>query len=185
MNLAFSTKWPKKVTLTEGLPTFFISKIQKGLLEYKLATPVDLVRLYQEFYQSDIKKNGVEYNPVGAMVPPKLHTIRHGKRWKAGDKIHFCINNRSKNYHRFAPVIEVKSVQDIRIAYNKGGGVNVFIDGVFFHYQTSWGLEWDENTLNQMERLALNDGFPSVDRFFKWFDADFEGQIIHWTDLKY
>lgn len=35
--------------------------------------------------------------------------------------------------------------------------------------------------------IVLNDGrsFPSVEAFFQFFDKDFNGKIIHWTDLKY
>jgi len=36
-----------------------------------------------------------------------------------------------------------------------------------------------------LKTLARNDGFESVDDFFKWFNADFQGKIIHWTDFKY
>ncbi len=28
-------------------------------------------------------------------------------------------------------------------------------------------------------------GFDSVEDFFRWFDTDFKGKIIHWTDLRY
>lgn len=28
-------------------------------------------------------------------------------------------------------------------------------------------------------------GFDSVKDFFRYFNKDFKGKIIHWTDLKY
>ena len=36
-----------------------------------------------------------------------------------------------------------------------------------------------------MKDLARNDGFDSIQAFFEWFKEDFEGKIIHWTDLRY
>ena len=40
-------------------------------------------------------------------------------------------------------------------------------------------------TNKQIEQLAKNDGFDSVQDFFNWFNEDFNGRIIHWTDFKY
>lgn len=37
----------------------------------------------------------------------------------------------------------------------------------------------------QIQRIAINDGFPSVKKFFEWFNTDFSGKIIHWTKLRY
>lgn len=34
-------------------------------------------------------------------------------------------------------------------------------------------------------KLATNDGFETVRDFFKWFNSDFEGKIIHWTEFNY
>lgn len=36
-----------------------------------------------------------------------------------------------------------------------------------------------------MLRLAFNDGFNSLEEFFEWFDKDYVGKIIHFTDFKY
>jgi hypothetical protein len=45
----------------------------------------------------------------------------------------------------------------------------------------------DGNCLNKniSEQLAINDGFETVEHFFRWFNEDFSGKIIHWTDLRY
>lgn len=37
----------------------------------------------------------------------------------------------------------------------------------------------------QMIKLANNDGFDTTDDYFKWFNRDWRGSLIHWTDLKY
>ena len=36
-----------------------------------------------------------------------------------------------------------------------------------------------------VENIARNDGFDSINEFFDFFDKDFSGKIIHWTDKKY
>lgn len=36
-----------------------------------------------------------------------------------------------------------------------------------------------------LNMLAKNDGFDSVEDFFNWFNKDYKGKIIHWTELRY
>jgi len=36
-----------------------------------------------------------------------------------------------------------------------------------------------------INHLAKNDGFEGIEDFFKWFNEDFKGKIIHWTNYKY
>ncbi len=85
---------------------------------------------------------------------------------------------------RFAPVLPVVRVQKIEIKWIplpiplgerrpwvRIDGKNIFtID----HFIT-----------DEMNQLALNDGFDNVQDFFVYFNEDFTGKIIHWTDLKY
>ena len=123
---------------------------------------------------------------------PKLHTIRQDKsnRWKAGKTIHYMqwagLPYKSKN-EQICPPAPCTGTQKIEIKYNKGGGVNVFIDDKLFYYQyeTECGLELDKESKEKMLDLAQNDGFETIADFFRWFNTDFEGKIIHWTDLKY
>lgn len=127
-------------------------------------------------------------------INPKKHTIRldNGNRWKEGNLIHAVINNRTPSRYQFAPIIKCTSVQIIEIkdlsqsskipcsyvakvvvrgeTYIKP--FDVFIDGFHLSY-------------NELEKLAINDGFDSVEQFFQWFNEDFTGKIIHWTDEKY
>lgn len=106
---------------------------------------------------------------------PKKHTIRHGKRWFAGRKLHLAIGVRTKNYLQFNKNIKglevCKSVQDIKITH-QGGAMYVEVDGK--HLPS-----------DKVKELAINDGFDTLEDFMEWFNTDFEGQIIHWTDLKY
>lgn len=119
----------------------------------------------KESFVEDIK-NGI-----------KIHTIRADpkRRWKVGMSIQQWRGNprnvRQNPYH-FANAI-CKGIQEIRIfnIFNDRDGV--IINGVLL-------------TPDQIERLAKNDGFESVDEFWDWFSMkDFVGVIIHFTDLKY
>jgi len=100
---------------------------------------------------------------------PKVHTIRKDKknRWKAGCNIHFVINNRTPNRFQFAPVLPVVATQHIVIQEKK-----VWVDARFLGE-------------SEIETLAKNDGFNSINDFFQWFNGDFEGKIIHWTNILY
>jgi hypothetical protein len=89
---------------------------------------------------------------------------------------------RTKNQFRFAPRVPVRSVQDIEIVY-EDRTAEIMINGRRLGY-----MNWADGYCNwsqMVEKLSFNDGFSSVQDFFRWFDSDFEGQIIHWADLKY
>lgn len=113
---------------------------------------------------------------------PKIHTIRKGNRWKSGCKIHMAIHVRSKNYFQFNDgfirldtCISTQSINIIRkyswdIDISKS--VKVFIDK-------------QKLSFYEIEKLSKNDGFDSIYDFLHFFDKDFSGQIIHWTDFKY
>lgn len=106
----------------------------------------------------------------------KIHTIRHDKpnRWKPGMLIHFAKGVRTKNYINFQ-MGQCFSMQKIEIKYflhGLGENVTVSIDGRKLQQ-------------SEVETLARNDGFDSFVDFFNWFNQDFEGKIIHWTDFRY
>lgn len=104
----------------------------------------------------------------------KIHTIREDKhnRWKKHNTIHFATGVRTKNYNCFNEDI-CYSVQTIEInrTYFKGAEI-VIVDNRILE---------DSEIL----RLAKNDGFKTKNDFFEWFNTDFKGKIIHWTNLKY
>ncbi len=162
MTLAFSQQ-------INGTPTYFPEKIWAGIKEHEVT--LELGNYLNSPYSSG--KNILE-------CKPKLHTIREDlkNRWKIGSKIHFVINNRTKNRLQFAPVITVKAIQFIKITYdenicnNVGCEPAVFING---------------KALNkfQFEELSMNDGFDNAIDFCHWFDKGFEGKLIHWTNKLY
>ena len=104
----------------------------------------------------------------------KIHTIREDRfmRWHKGIKIHFATGVRTKNYNQFRDG-ECKGVQKVVILW-EGGVPIVYIGGAEF-----------PSTANQVALLAKNDGFESTEDFFKWFNKDFKGEIIHWTNFMY
>lgn len=189
MILPFMTKFPASAGALAGKPTAFIDKIWQGWLNQD----ADRIHKYFEF-KDEFKSRftGTQKfqcwdrhdSPLYKMqFWNKLHTIREDKadRWKRGVVIDFFINARTKDMFRFAPRIPVVSIQKIQILWDdpclsiwkfNDRNVAVVIDGYRIH-ESNIGL------------LAKNDGFDSLDEFFEYFDKDFSGKIIHWTDLKY
>lgn len=116
----------------------------------------------------------------------KKHTIREDKhdRWRKGRKIHMATGVRTKNYQQFAEKT-CTGTQDISIRYSDDKQlVRVIIDDHFFGTAL-----FDHGKvfcfLMRLENLVRNDGFDSVEDFFEWFNKDFDGKIIHWTNLRY
>lgn len=166
MTLAFSTKWPKHMPQhMAGKPTYFVEKLCHSLKE-----------VYKDHLPARFKPEGFDFN-VSLNCQSKLHSIREDKhdRWKPGMHIHFVINNRTPQRFQFAPVIKCISVQKIEIQYRDEDGFKLSCPTV--HVDGVW--------LTDHTQLAINDGFNSVEDFFAWFNTDFTGKIIHWTDLKY
>ena len=168
MILPFSTK-------INGKETFFVEKIHSGIV--------------QNFPNLEFQLNGANYEfNVDALATKhaKIHTIREDKknRWKVGNKIHFFINARQKNMFKFAPVLPVVRVQDIEIIYVPFGDKKqdarsfVRVDGRLIY-------DVGQTLYSQMKEFSENDGFDCVNDFFEYFDKDYKGKIIHWTDIKY
>ena len=116
------------------------------------------------------------FDPV--FVPPiqagsKIHTIRRGHRWKAGQLINFCLNaDQATTGRTFHPNAMVSSTQHLRIL----NGRHLFIDE-----RPIVGV--------QLEQLAHHDGFSNAQTLLDWFQEHygpaFEGQLIHWTPARY
>ncbi len=159
MTLAFSTEIDNK-------PTYFVEKIWQSF--------PDEVASEGNFFNSGEMYKHYNFNQDAYGMYSKLHTIRQDKNdfWKAGNDIHFVIHNRTKNRFQFAPVIKCVSVQSFEIKYfikNNAKKLSVKVDG---------------KKVN-IHDLAENDGFNSAGEFLDYFNKDFTGKIIHWTDFKY
>lgn len=157
-------------TQINGKPTYFPEKI---LLSFP-----DHIWKTEEF--GKFLQNGFCIGLYKLFISPvffhaKKHSIREDRndRWKVGNKIHFVINNRTKNYFQFAPIAHVQHIQHIRIFYYEGLKA-VKIDGRLIAEK-------------EVETLAINDGFDTVEDFWEFFKRKgwFFGKLIHWTDLKY
>lgn len=169
MTLSFKNKIGKDLT-------FFVQRIWLGL---KFESSV-----YDEFYKNCILTTGNNWDIASSLKMPKIHTIRKDafNRWRVNMIIHFVINNRTPKRFQFAPLLPVLSIQQIKIHYigfpSSGYKIRVLIDNNLFYQE---GSPVDRGML----QLAINDGFNSVEDFFKYFSSDFEGKIIHWTDFEY
>jgi hypothetical protein len=165
MTLGFKTKFPW------GEPTYFMQKIIASV---------------------PVPKDNPQSSPgnMFSSYAPKIHTIREGQRWKAGDLLHMATGVRTKQYHRFNEDIRelwfVKSVQRFDLKFRSPDVCILFIDKNIMYSKNAGenstvihGLEW-------MEQFVKNDGFESIDQFFRWFKEPVDNaQIIHWTDKKY
>lgn len=174
MTLNFMTTWPT------GGKTHFPAKVLHSHLKestYGIANAICEYGKHIDAMYADACLNYVEEQT------PKLHTIRSGKRWNPGMKIHYKIWTgkpyKSKTFNFFES--ECISVQDIEITHKKedvaSDGVavltKILVDGRSIH------------KLSEVEQLAKNDGFDNITDFLNYFREDFSGQIIHWTNLKY
>ena len=109
-------------------------------------------------------------------VNPKHHTIRSGvaKNIKIGTKLSLRIWTGipyRSHQEEFAKA-ECTGKHKIHIWQDHFGGRHIVIG---------------EKMLvdSEIERLAINDGFDNVNQFFSWFGWEFEGVLIHWTDINY
>lgn len=172
MILPFSTKM-------NGKPTYFVERIHKcfSLKEVYMIAGLDPSIHYPKDYNFIAKDK----------LPAKLHTMREDEkdRWKAGNKIDYFINCRQKDMFRFAPVLPVVSTQKVEIRWYElfdKKMVRVFIDNKSFACVKFDGIMI---VTGEMLLFAKNDGFDTIEDFFAYFNEDFKGKIIHWTDLRY
>jgi hypothetical protein len=100
----------------------------------------------------------------------KVHTIREGQRWQAGDMAEFYALAQTPDRYEFRERLPVLLVQEIEL--------------------TTAGLLVDGRLLSPAELLTLAqaDGFATADELLAFF-ADkplpLRGQLVHWTTLRY
>jgi hypothetical protein len=108
-------------------------------------------------------------------VHPKLHTCREdkGNRWGKGASIHFAYGVRTKELDIFY-VGECLGTQKVKILPSREEG-------------DPGRILVDDRQLKGKDvlRFAKNDGFDSLEDFWRWFGKDFSGTLIHWTKLRY
>ena len=112
----------------------------------------------------------------------KIHTIRNdfGNRFRTGRTIHAWYKNprnKSSNPYHFS-TFECISTQTILIKYEEYNVKDIvhipriFVDGL-------------ELSFDKIKLLAVNDGFENLGDFLQWFNSNYSGKIIHFTNLKY
>ena len=176
MILSFSTQ-------LHGKPTYFVEKIWKGLKDEK----------YNQSIKVENNEDQIRAFPVDTDIfnsdfcYPKIHTIREDKKqkWKEGRTINFYINSRTKNATCFAPRIQVISIQSIEIKFISIWNSNGLYAQPFVKIDGKIIYDVAKNGKEEMLKLAYNDGFENIDAFFTYFNKDFTGKIIHWTNIKY
>lgn len=169
-----------------GKPTNFIEKIWQSCL-------TDGVELNANDLKDSLKRDmHIIGDYIVGSYPAKRHTIREDKnnRWIAGMLIHFK-QWAARPYHSenksFAPVVKVSQVETIEIKYHHDKEVtkaSVYLSHVKIG-EAIWVNCQLKNSSFTLEKLIQNDGFDTVNEFFEYFDKDFSGKIIHWTDLDY
>lgn len=101
----------------------------------------------------------------------KKHSIRLDLtgRWKAGNKIHYSTDVRTRNQKCFKKGI-CTATQRIHLTKDR----QIIIDNRIL-------------SSKEIEQLSVNDGLDSVADFWDWFDriTPCKPVIIHWTDLRY
>lgn len=195
MNLPFST-------VLNGKKTHFIEKIWTGLIDYEIVPSTEIL----PYVRQHTEKFGHDWDFVQGKSIPKIHTIRkiHSNffhkdepiRFKKGTNIHFVINNRTKNYFRFAPVIPVISNQIITFDYTSLGKLSNY-PGIKIFNVTEDG-NWGELSISKelrpfnhfeyitdLQKLAENDGFERWEDLLDYFNEDGIYNIIHWTNFRY
>jgi len=150
-----------------GEPTYFVEKIWKALWEANKTrhNPVDG---YWQQYDEAFPCQYVEGEDIHTHTP-KLHTIRSGNRWKAGDWFSPRVWT-GKPYNskmlQFAPDMQVKKT------------IRVYCDGML------WWVNNQPAATHIMEKVAGNDGLLHTDLldWFRWPYKPFKGQIICWDE---
>lgn len=152
-----------------GQPTFFVEKIWKAIWDASKGSNNPLTDYWQEYNEAfplkfDTREN-IHTNK------PKIHTIRAGKRWKAGDVFSPRVWS-GKPYNSkqiiLADDIVIPRVADFEIHHD---GI-IYIDNRVC------------NTGESLSALAENDGL-TIEEMRGWFNkTPFSGQIIFHIDIK-
>lgn len=163
------SRYYSKGSLYQGKPTYFVEKLVKSVTQLGYELPY-----FKSFPLSFLESLSGEY------FDPKHHTIRKGKRWKAGDYMSPRVwgndinpkSGKSGPYHSkqitICNDILITNVYDISISNT----------GLFFELTINGKLVNEQDDLFKL--IAINDGL-TVEQFKYLFNqTKFEGQIICW-----
>lgn len=161
MQIAYQQTFPDNKPLIAGKPTHFVEKIVKHYMKAEMFGANHLP------FDFDFR--------ACAKALPKVHQILTDKEnvFRPNSPIIHIIKGAHSAIAQFAPRAKVVSTQTIEISHLDDGDRYIWIDGSVLLNQ------------RQMEMLAINEGFYSLADFFAYYNEDFKGKLVHWTDLKY
>jgi hypothetical protein len=137
-------------------------------------------------FQEKILVGAAPERVLGPSFFPKLHSMREDAkdRWKPGMAIHHVYGSRTKNRECF---LENKciSTQRVQIRHSKVTGKDSMGNDVVVGNSRIILIDGRVMSDETVKQLAINDGFDSVEDFFRWFGENWNGKIIHWTKLRY
>lgn len=142
----------------DGSPTFFKEKITMGC-----ATIPD------SHYNLKVLLKSVGYHS-------KIHTLRKSFRIKKGmmlDLAYWSGKPYNSSPDRFITQVPCKATQTVKIDYLLAGiPPDVYVDN-------------RKLNLDEVQELAINDGFDGRVKFYEHFNKSETYCLIHWTDKKY
>lgn len=193
MTLGFKQYFPWH-TEKNPAPTYFREKILAGVGLYVSPKDADL----NYYSNQEASKRSTK----------KIHTMREDphNRWKAGRNIQMVYRGAGykilDHFNKGIPELETcKGKQYVQLRW---AAKSEYVETTLplqkiiapasampdkkkrecFYYPRVW-IDSAEVLESVIRELAINDGFGSVDDFFRWFNKDWSGYILHWTDFRY
>jgi hypothetical protein len=162
-------------TLTGDLTAIILGNRQQysGEMHYT-ARPRWSVWRYRPYFNSMILEFQTDFIPL-ITTGVKVHTIRFGNRWSAGQSIKFYVNVGQDGMRKFWPDGVAQNVQNIRVEVSHGTPV-IEING-------------RQLSAPELTEFTHRDGFESPGLLLQFLDGyhglPFVGQLIHWSSLRY
>jgi len=188
--ITFSRTFPKGHPKA-GQPTYFVEQVLNAIgIDYRGTKYFRLLVELNPKIDSNILSEFHQSLPRGRTNSKKLHTIRSGNRWKAGEQASPRIWSGRPYFDPqiiFAPDQEVKQVGDFVIKecerYDdilEMSIPEIWIDiGTKYNYPHTCSMD-----MSIIPMVAKNDGLSTND-LLDWFKypKPFEGQIIAWKEF--
>jgi len=132
------------------------------------------------------------------VIRPKIHTIREDKhdRWKAGRNIQMVYRGPKYSikevFNKDIPQLQkCVSTQKVEFIYEpkkkEGQRLHLVVNGIIkviarlYQGDILMEVEYYEFA----HTFAVNDGFDDFSHMLTWFNKDFSGKIIHFTEFRY
>jgi hypothetical protein len=193
MILPYSHKFNSKLPIIGDQPTDFLNKIWRGLIVNDLANYDQYDYLMQGanqkfkdheekiFFNDNIKKS----NTI------KIHTMRKDITdfWQTNKSINSFYFTSRPHMTKIHPTLPVVNIQKIKIVHDLEHVTVIIFSGTEISMMKKI-IKVGKNFLmpdhdDSILKMAQNDGFLNLKQFFTFFNKDWEGKIIHWTNKMY